>query len=684
MPTNKNNQSNSNMIPLRFGNDPMLMACWLYYEEGMTQSDIAKSIGVSRASVNTYLADARKRGIVNISIDAEKLSAISVAYALKTHFGLQECLVIPTEGGKRTLIERLGTAGAMALSSFLQPGDSIAVGWGRTMLAVAQAIKKSELQDMQVIQATGSTSIHEEYSPVACASLFARALGTSYTTIAAPAVVSSSEIRKILVQEDVISSQISKLDNLNRVIFGVASLRPNSSIYSSDYLDLETKSSPEKYTAAVGAIAGRFIDDMGHPIAGPLDERTIGITLDQLLKTEQRIAVAGGYEKVPALLASIRGGFANVLVTDVATARGILMAEGQDDLLRRSGPSEKAERDPIHRSHVKKFINKPANAVKESLEGAIEEYKKYLEPIGDSIRALRSKEAPRANKVGLVIGGGAGHEPCFLGYVGQGMADAVAIGNVFASPPPGPILDCTIAADQGAGVLYILGNYSGDILNFEMAAELANNKGITVKSVITTDDIASSSLENKKRRRGVAGNIFVFKVAGAACDQMYSLEKCAEIAMHANQMTYTVGIALEPCSLPDTRRPSFILGENEMEVGVGVHGEPGVERQRMGTADEAADLMIEKILDEMKAEKGARVALLVNSLGGTPLMELHIINRRIRSRLTTRGIIVHVSWTGHYCTSLDMVGVSVSVMHLDDQLQTLLDSPSSTPAFTVG
>lgn len=670
------------MMPLRFGNDPLLWACWLYYEESMTQGDIAKTMGVSRASINTYLADSRKRGIVNISIEPEKLGTLSVANALKTHFGLQDCLVIPSEGGKRSLIERLGSAGAMALAELLQPGDNVAVGWGRTMLAVANAIGRADLQDMQVIQATGSTCVHEEFSPEACARLFATALGASCTTIAAPAVVSSTEVRDVLLNEKIISEQISKLNRLDRVIFGVASLRANSSIYSSDELTDISKLSHEQYTGAVGAIVGRFIDDMGHAIDGPLDERTIGITLDQLRKTEQRIVVAGGYEKVPALLATIRGGFANVLITDVATGRGILMAEGQEALLRRTSSVE-SPRDPIHRTQVKKFINLPSDAVKESLEGAVVEYEKYLTPVAESNRALRSTELPRKNKVGLVIGGGAGHEPCFLGYVGKGMADAVAIGNVFASPPPGPILDCTMAVDQGAGVLYVIGNYSGDILNFEMAAELAQNKGITVKSVITTDDIASSSIEDRERRRGVAGNIFIFKIAGAACDRMYSLDRCAEIAMRANRRTYTVGLALEPCSLPETRRPSFVLGENEMEVGVGVHGEPGVERRRIATADEAADLMIEKILLEMDVQEGARIALLVNSLGSTPLMELHIINRRVRRRLARRDVTVHVSWTGHYCTSLDMVGVSVSVIHLDDELQSLLDHPSRTPAFTV-
>ena len=333
---------------------------------------------------------------------------------------------------------------------------------------------------------------------------------------------------------------------------------------------------------------------------------------------------------------------------------------------------------------MKKFLNAPDDAVDEALEGAVAEYSAVLRPVRESNRALIARNGPRDGKVGLVIGGGSGHDPCFLGYVGRGMADAVAIGNIFASPPPGPIFDCTRAVDRGAGVLHLFGNYSGDVMNFEMAAEMAQMEGIDVRAVVTTDDIASSGAEDRSGRRGVAGNIFVFKVAGAACDRMMPLDKVELLARKANRRTYTFGVALEPCSLPETRRPTFTLGDDEMEVGVGVHGEPGILRQAIERADDTADLMVDRIFSEMGPARGDEVALLLNSLGATPLMELNIVGRRVRQRLKARGVTVARSWAGHFCTSLDMVGMSVTMMHLDEQLKGLLDHPSDTPAFRVG
>ncbi|MFV0358550.1 dihydroxyacetone kinase subunit DhaK, partial [Tropicimonas sp.] len=336
------------------------------------------------------------------------------------------------------------------------------------------------------------------------------------------------------------------------------------------------------------------------------------------------------------------------------------------------------------RSLVKKFLNNPEDALDEALEGAVMELAAHVVPIRGSNRALVARDGPRAGKVGLVVGGGAGHDPYFLGYVGRGMADAVAVGNIFASPPPGPILECTRAADGGAGVLHVFGNYSGDILNFEMAAEIAQTEGIAVRSVITTDDIASSRVEDREGRRGVAGNIFVFKIAGAACDRMLPIDRVEALTRKANACTFTMGVALEPCSMPETRRPLFVLGADEMEVGVGVHGEPGIARQPLVSADDTADVMIDRILAEMDPAPGAQIALLVNSLGATPLMELYIVARRVRHRLRARGVSVARSWVGRYCTSLDMSGVSISMMLLDAELTELLDHPSDTAAFRVG
>jgi phosphoenolpyruvate---glycerone phosphotransferase subunit DhaK len=243
------------------------------------------------------------------------------------------------------------------------------------------------------------------------------------------------------------------------------------------------------------------------------------------------------------------------------------------------------------------------------------------------------------------------------------------------SPPPDRILTCTRSASTGAGVLYIYGNYTGDLMNFDMAAELAAGEGIEVRTILTTDDVASSAAEDRAGRRGTAGNVFVFKIAGAACDRMYSLTECERLARKANAATFTMGLGLEPCSLPETQRPSFRLGENDMEVGIGIHGEPGVTRQPLETADAAADRIFDRLMAEMELPPGARVALLVNSLGGTPMMELFILNRRIQQRLTARNIEVTRCLVGHYCTSLDMVGASITLMRLDDELLDLYDHP---------
>ncbi|OSQ41864.1 dihydroxyacetone kinase [Thalassospira sp. MCCC 1A01428] len=335
------------------------------------------------------------------------------------------------------------------------------------------------------------------------------------------------------------------------------------------------------------------------------------------------------------------------------------------------------------RTQIKKFLNRPKDAVDESIAGALLAHEKCLAPIAGTTRALRAIDGPRDGKVGLVIGGGSGHEPGFLGYVGRGLADAVAIGNVFASPPPDPILAATLAANGGAGVLHIFGNFSGDLMNFEMAAEMAKARGVPVKTVVTTDDVASAPVDARAARRGVAGNVFVFKIAGAACDRMLPLETCAALAQRANERCYTMGVALEPGASLDTRRPSFVLGPDDMEIGVGVHGEPGIARVHVASADETADLIADRLLDEMRPAEGDEVALLVNSLGSTPHMELYILNRRLRERLKARRVKAHVTLIGHYYTSLDMAGVSVTMMHLDPELKTLLDHPCSSPAITI-
>ncbi|MGO4439259.1 dihydroxyacetone kinase subunit DhaK [Rhizobium sp. RAF56] len=330
---------------------------------------------------------------------------------------------------------------------------------------------------------------------------------------------------------------------------------------------------------------------------------------------------------------------------------------------------------------TKKLINAGADAVDEMLQGVLAAHPDHLYAVDGMPRAIVARNGPREGKVGLVIGGGSGHEPTFLGYVGKGLADAAAIGNVFASPPPDPIVACAKAVDGGTGVLFMYGNYAGDVMNFDMAAEILAMDDIEVRTVLTTDDVASAPADQIGKRRGVAGNVFIFKAAGAACDLMYSFNDVERVARRANARTYTMGVALSPCSLPQTLRPNFEIGDGEMEIGMGIHGEPGVARGPLKTADEVTDDLMDRILLEMNAGRGDRVAVLVNSLGSTPLMELYIMMRRVKSRLDDAGLVIHTSLVGNYCTSLEMAGASVSIMHLDEELQQLVDHPCDCAMF---
>ena len=329
----------------------------------------------------------------------------------------------------------------------------------------------------------------------------------------------------------------------------------------------------------------------------------------------------------------------------------------------------------------KKLINDPANVIEEMLDGMIAAHPKHLRQLQNSPRSIIAADGPRRGKVGFVIGGGSGHEPTFVGFVGKGLADAAVIGNVFASPPPDPIYECAKAVDGGAGVLFMYGNYAGDVMNFDMAVEMAAMDDVEVRTVLTTDDVASAPLNEKEKRRGIAGNFFIFKMAGAAADKGMSLDEVERIARKANEHTLTMGVGLSACSLPQTRKPNFELGPEDMEIGLGIHGEPGVQRGPIKTADEVTDELIDRIFAELNASKGDRVGVLVNSLGSTPLMELYIMNRRVKQRLENVSIKTHATWVGHYCTSLEMAGASVTLVHLDSELTDLLDHPCDCAMF---
>ncbi|KZL92389.1 dihydroxyacetone kinase subunit DhaK [Clostridium magnum] len=288
-------------------------------------------------------------------------------------------------------------------------------------------------------------------------------------------------------------------------------------------------------------------------------------------------------------------------------------------------------------------------------------------------------------KVGIATGGGSGHLPLFLGYVGKGMLDGCSVGDVFQSPSAEQMLAVTKAIDSGAGVLYIYGNYNGDIFNFDMAAEMADfEENIKVLSVVAGDDVASaapSAPGEKSTRRGVAGIFFVYKCAGAAASKMKTLEEVKRIAEKAAANIRTMGVALSSCVVPRVGRPGFSIGEDDMEIGMGIHGEPGIRHGKLESADKITDEMLEKIVADLPYADGDEVDVLVNGLGATTLDEQYIVTRRISQYLTGKNIKVHRFYVGEYATALEMAGISLSLFKLDDELKELMEQPACTPFF---
>jgi dihydroxyacetone kinase-like protein len=330
---------------------------------------------------------------------------------------------------------------------------------------------------------------------------------------------------------------------------------------------------------------------------------------------------------------------------------------------------------------VKKLINDPRYVVEEMLDGYVKAHSNYIKKLDSNDRALVTARETAAGKVGILIGGGSGHEPGFIGYVGDGMADGVAVGNIFASPPPAPIVEVTKAIDKGAGVVYLYGNYAGDVMNFGMAAEFAELEGIQVEMCLASDDVASAPKDEKDRRRGIAGEFMVYKMAGAAADQGYNLQDVARVARKTNENTRSMGVGLTPCSLPQTGKPSFEIGEDEMEIGLGHHGEPGIRKAKLEPANSVADELLNTIFADMPLEEGSEVAVLVNGLGSTPKMELYIMFRRVEQVLQEKGIKIYRSYVGDYITSLEMGGCSVTITKLDEELKKMIDHPVDCPMF---
>ncbi|MEZ2372866.1 dihydroxyacetone kinase subunit DhaK [Arthrobacter sp. RCC_34] len=332
---------------------------------------------------------------------------------------------------------------------------------------------------------------------------------------------------------------------------------------------------------------------------------------------------------------------------------------------------------------MKKLINDPRAVVEEAVEGFGLAHPDLVTVTADPLFITR-KDAPVAGKVGLVSGGGSGHEPLHAGFVGLGMLDAAVPGAVFTSPTPDQILPATLAANSGAGVVQIVKNYTGDVLNFETAAELAQAEGVDVRSVLVNDDVAVEDSLYTAGRRGVGGTVLVEKIAGAAAERGDSLDAVEEIANRVNRNVRTMGVALSACTVPHAGVPSFDLAEDEIEIGIGIHGEPGRHRIPLENADAITARLLSPVLEDLQAAAGQKVLLFVNGMGGTPQSELYIVFRAATQILAEAGLEVQRSLVGNYITALEMQGCSISVLKLDDELVELWDAPVHTAALRWG
>ena len=327
---------------------------------------------------------------------------------------------------------------------------------------------------------------------------------------------------------------------------------------------------------------------------------------------------------------------------------------------------------------MKKIINKPSDFVEESIDGLVKSHPDVYAFAPDNKRVI-TRSTKASNKVGIVTGGGSGHLPVFTGYVGKGFLDACAIGSVFASPSVDQIASAIRNGNNGNGVLCVLGNYGGDVMNFEMACEMVASEGIKTKTVIVADDIASAKEEEKLKRRGIAGMIFVFKIAGAIAETGGSLDNTFKLASDANNNIRTLGVALSPCILPEAGNPTFEINDDEIEIGMGIHGEPGIKREKLRTANDLVDDLYKRIIDDSKLKANDNVAIMINSLGATPLEELYIISKKVNENLSKSNIQNSKTYVGRYATSMEMAGMSITTLKLNDNLKKYLFSESACP-----
>jgi dihydroxyacetone kinase-like protein len=332
---------------------------------------------------------------------------------------------------------------------------------------------------------------------------------------------------------------------------------------------------------------------------------------------------------------------------------------------------------------MKKLINDPANVVREALEGTAAAHPDLVNVHFDPYFVTRA-DAPVQGKVALVSGGGSGHEPMHGGFVGMGMLDAACPGEVFTSPTPDQMEQATKAVDGGAGVVHIVKNYTGDVMNFEMAAELCRSEGVEVESVLVDDDVAVQDSLYTAGRRGVGTTVLLEKIAGAAAEQKRPLKEVADVCRHVNDHGRSMGMALTSCTVPAAGKPTFELGEDEMEIGIGIHGEPGRERMKLKPAHDIVEMMATAVADDFPLSKGDKVLAFVNGMGGTPLIELYVVFNELRKFLSGRGIEISRNLIGSYITSLEMAGCSITLLRLNDEFVQLWDAPVKTAGLRWG
>ncbi|NDR58903.1 dihydroxyacetone kinase subunit DhaK [Aliiruegeria sabulilitoris] len=330
---------------------------------------------------------------------------------------------------------------------------------------------------------------------------------------------------------------------------------------------------------------------------------------------------------------------------------------------------------------MQRFINNPDDIVDETVAGFVRAHSDMVKLDSANNRVVLSQWAGEKDRVGIVTGGGSGHEPAFIGYTGKNMVDATAVGELFSSPTAKSFHDCIKAANGGAGVAVLYGNYAGDNMNVKMAAKMAKKDGIEVKTVVANDDVCSAPATEREKRRGVAGEIMMWKIGGAKAATGASLDEVIATAQKAIDNCRSVGVGLGPCTLPAVGHPNFEIEPGKMEVGIGHHGEPGTRVEELKTANEVADDMTKIVLDDHNLPAGTEVAVLVSGLGATPVDELYVLFDRMASQIEAAGLKVYKAYVGNYFTSLEMVGATLTVLALDDELKPLLDMETACPGF---